>query len=81
MAESLRRLNQARDSISRADANQCEQPSATAAEGPRPEIYHSLEDAVPISDASPTSATPVSVQHPPRAFEALVTPVAGQICR
>lgn len=80
MAESLRLLNQAHDNMARANASSCPPPSATPAGRQPSEIYHSLEDTVPMSGGAATPTTPVSAQPFPRAFEGLGTPVAGQIC-
>ncbi|KAH9874396.1 sterol regulatory element binding protein, transcription factor Sre1 [Plenodomus lingam] len=81
MADSLRRLNQAHDNATKVDAPSYEPAPATPHEDQRPEIYHSLEDAVPIAEEQTTPVTQASVQTPSRAFEGLATPVAGQICR
>ncbi|KAF2855558.1 hypothetical protein T440DRAFT_157490 [Plenodomus tracheiphilus IPT5] len=81
MAQSLRRLNQAHDNnITKGDASSYEQPPPTPHQDQRSEIYHSLEDAVPIAEEPATPATQASLQNPSRTFEGLATPVAGQIC-
>lgn len=82
MAESLRRLNQAHETnMSRTEPTVFEQLAAAAEEDHRSEIYHSLEDAVPISEDLATPATPASLQIPPRPFDGVNAPVAGQVCR
>lgn len=81
MAESLSRLNQTHGTMARTDASSRPRPSTTSAGGQSSEIYHSLEDAVPLSEESAAPTTPASsVQSPPRAFDTLATSVAGQIC-
>lgn len=81
MADSLRRLNQAHDNnITKVDASSYEPSPATPHEDQRSEIYHSLEDAVPIAEEPATPVPQASLQTPSRTFEGLAMPVAGQIC-
>jgi hypothetical protein len=82
MAESLQRLNQAHEHQTprRETPSQEKQPS-TAQEDQRSEIYHSLEDAVPISEGPGTPATAASLQIPPMNYEGASAPVTGQVCR
>ncbi|CAO2654646.1 Nn.00g113790.m01.CDS01 [Neocucurbitaria sp. VM-36] len=81
MAESLRRLNQAHDAhIKRTDSRSHEPPPATPQEDSQSEIYHSLEDAVPISPGPATPATATPSLLPPRSEGGANAPVAGQVC-
>ncbi|KAF1846833.1 uncharacterized protein K460DRAFT_131933 [Cucurbitaria berberidis CBS 394.84] len=78
MAESLRRLNPAHEAhVSKTPTPSREQPPATPQDDARSEIYHSLEDAVPISTGPPTAA---SLSFPPRSEGGANAPVAGQVC-
>ncbi|KAL6710251.1 GATA type transcriptional activator of nitrogen-regulated proteins [Coniothyrium glycines] len=81
MAETLRRLNQAHeDQISKTEPSSHSTPSALHHEDPRSEIYHSLEDAVPISEATDPPASTASMQMPSRSLQGLNAPVIGQVC-
>lgn len=82
MAESLRRLNQGyENNISRPDTTSQTQPPATPQQDARSEIYHSLEDAVPIAEGPPTPATSASLSLPPSTLGGANAPsVAGQVC-
>lgn len=88
MAESLRLLNQTHDQKPRVESpsqdqqqQQQQQPSIHGQENQRSEIYHSLEDAVPIANGPPTPSTSVSMQMPNMNYEAPNAPITGQICR
>ncbi|USP78937.1 transcription factor Sre1 [Curvularia clavata] len=88
MAESLRLLNQTHDqqkprveSPSQEQQQQQQQPpSIHGQENQRSEIYHSLEDAVPIANGPPTPSTSASMQIPNMNYEAPNAPITGQIC-
>jgi len=85
MAESLRLLNQSNGSHSSRTATplHVQRPHSTQ-EVARSEIYHSLEDAVPISEGSATPATPAtpsSFQSQPGSVIGTSTSITGQICR
>ncbi|KAH7395196.1 hypothetical protein DE146DRAFT_99649 [Phaeosphaeria sp. MPI-PUGE-AT-0046c] len=80
MAESLRRLNQAHDHQGQRAVTPFQpQQLAPAPVEPRPEIYHSLEDAKPIVEAPLTPATSASSQLPSNST-VTSAPVSGQIC-
>jgi GATA-binding protein len=82
MAESLRRLNQAHDSqLSRTATPSHAQRPEPPQEDERSEIYHSLEDAVPISEGSATPATPSSLPSDPHSAVGGGAPLSGQVCR
>ena len=88
MAESLRLLNQTHDqqkprveSPSQEQQQQQQPPSIHGQENQRSEIYHSLEDAVPIANGPPTPSTSASMQIPNMNYEAPNAPITGQICR
>jgi GATA-binding protein len=82
MAESLRLLNQAHEHHRpRTETPSQEQQSISGREDQRPEIYHSLEDAIPISDESATQATSTALQIPHMNFDGTNAPVSGQVCR
>jgi hypothetical protein len=90
MAESLRLLNQTHDhqkpreeAVSQDQQQQQQQQPQPVhvQEDQRSEIYHSLEDAVPIADGPPTPSTTASLQIPNMNYEAPNAPITGQICR
>ncbi|KAH7068783.1 hypothetical protein BKA63DRAFT_494245 [Paraphoma chrysanthemicola] len=81
MAESLRRLNQAHDNhVARTSTPSQPGQSEAAQEDDRSEIYHSLEDAVPISEPPATPATSVHLPLPPSSAGATSAPMSGQVC-
>lgn len=88
MAESLRLLNQTHEhqkprveATSQEQQQQQQQQHTHAQEDQRSEIYHSLEDAVPIADAPPTPSTAASLQIPNMNYETPNASITGQICR
>jgi hypothetical protein len=84
MAESLRRLNQAHDNrVARTSTPSHTQQSEPAQEDDRSEIYHSLEDAVPISEAPATPAPLASLPLllPLNSAGEASAPISGQVCR
>lgn len=82
MAESLRLLNQAHEHHRpRTETPSQEQHQIQGQGDERPEIYHSLEDAVPISEQPTTPATSTSLQLPSMNYDASNAPVTGQVCR
>ena len=82
MAESLRLLNQAHEHHRpRTETPSQEQQQIHSQEDQRHEIYHSLEDAVPISEQSANPADSTSLQLPNMSYDASNAPVAGQVCR
>ncbi|EMD70050.1 hypothetical protein GGP41_000202 [Bipolaris sorokiniana] len=87
MAESLRLLNQTHEhqkprveATSQEQQQQQQQQHTHAQEDQRSEIYHSLEDAVPIADAPPTPSTAASLQIPNMNYETPNASITGQIC-
>lgn len=83
MAESLRLLNQAHEHHkprTTETRSQEHQPMDTQ-EDQRSEIYHSLEDAVPIPDGPAMSATSTSLQMQNMSYDASNAPITGQVCR
>jgi hypothetical protein len=81
IAESLRRLNQTHDNqMSRTQNTAHGQPSPLQGDEP-PEIYHSLEDAVPISEGTATPAGSASLPPNLSNFRENSAPMSGQICR
>lgn len=83
MAESLRRLEHAHEPRSPRTATPSHPQRAPSTQGEaRSEIYHSLEDAVPISEGPATQATPTSTFSPqPGSVIGTSAPISGQICR
>jgi GATA-binding protein len=82
MAESLRSLNQAHEHHRpRTETLSQDQQSTPGREDQRPEIYHSLEDAIPISDESTIQATSTALQIPHINFDGTNAPISGQVCR
>jgi GATA-binding protein len=81
MAESLRRLNQAPESHPSRTATPAHAPRSSAQEEARSEIYHSLQDAVPISEGPATSPTTSSTPLQSNSIIGVNAPVSGQICR
>jgi len=82
MAESLRLLNQAHEHHKpRTETPSQEQQPIDAQDDQRSEIYHSLEDAVPIADGPATPSTSASLQIPNMNYETSNAPVTGQVCR
>lgn len=81
MAEGLRRLSQAHDAhMARTDSPSHQQEPGTPHDDQRSEIYHSLEDAVPISAGPATPASPASLSLL-NAATAGNPPMTGQVCR
>lgn len=82
MAESLRRMNQphATHPPRIATPLHVQRPASTQ-ETARSEIYHSLEDAVPISAGPATPATPSSFPSQPGSVIGANAPISGQTCR
>ncbi|CAI9634371.1 gata factor srep [Alternaria burnsii] len=81
MAESLRLLNQAHEHHRpRTETPSQEQHQIQGQGDERSEIYHSLEDAVPISEQPTTPATSTSLQLPSMNYDASNAPVTGQVC-
>jgi GATA-binding protein len=82
MTESLRLLNQAHEHHKpRTETpSQAQQPTP-GQEDQQPEIYHSLEDAIPMSEGPATPATSTSLQVPHMNFDGTNAPVSGQVCR
>lgn len=83
MAESLRLLNQAHEHHkprTETPSHDQQQPM-DAQEDQRSEIYHSLEDAVPIPDGPTVPPTSTSLQIQNINYEASNAPVTGQVCR
>lgn len=84
MAESLRRLNQVQDAhMSNTGSPLGEQQSqpGTPQDDQKSEIYHSLEDAVPIAGASASPTPTTSLSLPPRNAGGSSAPIIGQVCR
>jgi GATA-binding protein len=82
MAESLRLLNQGQERHkSRTEIPLQENQPMSGRGDQRSEIYHSLEDAIPISDGPATQATSTSLQIPRMNFDGTNLPVSGQVCR
>jgi GATA-binding protein len=82
MAESLRLLNQGQERHkSRIEIPLQEHQPMSGRVDQRSEIYHSLEDAIPISDGPATQATSTSLQIPHMSFDGTNLPVSGQVCR
>lgn len=82
MAESLRRLNQVQDThMSNMGSSLREQQPGTPQDDQKSEIYHSLEDAVPIAGAPASPAPTASVSLPPRSVGGSNAPIVGQVCR
>lgn len=83
MAESLRRLNQVQDtpmSNTGSPVGEQQQPD-TPPDDQKSEIYHSLEDAVPIAGTSASPAPSTSFSQPPRSVSGGSAPIIGQVCR
>ncbi|KAF2829318.1 hypothetical protein CC86DRAFT_437087 [Ophiobolus disseminans] len=81
MAESLRRLNQAHDShTSRTATPSHAQRPVPSHDDDRSEIYHSLEDAVPIPGGPGTPATPSSLPVHLSNPMGAGAPLSGQVC-
>jgi GATA-binding protein len=83
MAESLRRLNQVQDAhMSNAGSpSRDQQQPGTPQDDQKSEIYHSLEDAVPIAGAVTSPAPSTSLSLPPRSVGGDSAPIIGQVCR
>jgi GATA-binding protein len=82
MAESLRRLNQVQDAhMSNTGSPLREQQPDIPQDDQKSEIYHSLEDAVPIAGASVSPAPSTSLSLPPRDVGGSSAPIIGQVCR
>lgn len=85
MAESLRLLNQTHDPqkprMETPSQEQQQQQQHPDPDNQTSEIYHSLEDAVPIATGPPTPATAASLQIPNTNYDAPNAPITGQICR
>jgi hypothetical protein len=70
--------------MSRTEPNSQEQRSAAASQDQDSEIYHSLEDAIPLSQDSQSNqpSTPGStVSTAPRMASGGNAPLTGQVCR
>ncbi|KAJ8111194.1 hypothetical protein OPT61_g6158 [Boeremia exigua] len=82
MAESLRRLNQVQDAhMPNTGSPLKEQQPGPLQDDQKSEIYHSLEDAVPIAGASASPAPSTSLSLPPRDAGGSSAPIIGQVCR
>lgn len=82
MADSLRLLNQAHEHQKPSVETPSQEPQPIhAPDDQTSEIYHSLEDAVPIADAPPAPSPSASLQMPNMAYEPPNAPVTGQVCR
>jgi hypothetical protein len=82
MAESLRHLSQDHNEpVSRTDSPSCvQQPMPSQGDDP-PEIYHSLEDAVPISEGPAAQTSSGSSPLLPGSIIETSAPMSGQVCR
>jgi uncharacterized Zn finger protein (UPF0148 family) len=82
MAESLRRLHQVQDThMSNTGSPLKEQQvPGTPQDDQNPEIYHSLEDAIPIAGASASPAPTTSLSLPPQNAGGSSAPIIGQVC-
>ncbi|KAF3052646.1 putative electron transfer flavoprotein subunit [Didymella keratinophila] len=58
-----------------------QQQPGTPQDEQKSEIYHSLEDAVPIAGAAVSPAPSTSLSLPPRSVGGDSTPIIGQVCR
>ena len=82
MAESLRRLNQVQDAhMSNTGSPLREQQPGTPPDDQKSEIYHSLEDAVPIAGSLASPAPTTTLSLPPRSVGGNSAPIIGQVCR
>lgn len=83
MAESLRRLNQIQDvrTSSAASPIREQQQPGTPQDDQKSEIYHSLEDAIPIAGASASPAPTASSALPLPSPGGSNAPIIGQVCR
>jgi hypothetical protein len=84
MAESLRRLNQVQSthmSNTGSPLREQQQQPGTPPDDQKSEIYHSLEDAVPIAGSSASPAPTTSLSLPPRSVSGSSAPITGQVCR
>ena len=81
MAESLRRLNQTHDNPMSRTQNTANGPQSPVQGHDKPEIYHSLEDAVPISEGTAAPAGPASLPPDLNSFRENSVPISGQVCR
>ncbi|KAJ4379654.1 GATA type transcriptional activator [Didymella sp. IMI 355093] len=57
-----------------------QQQLGTPQDDQKPEIYHSLEDAVPIAGATASPAPSTSLSLPPRSVDGDSAPIIGQVC-
>jgi len=82
MAESLRRLHQVQDThMSNTGSPLKEQQvPGTPQDEQNSEIYHSLEDAIPIAGASASPAPTTSLLLPPQNAGGSSAPIIGQVC-
>ncbi|KAF9694552.1 hypothetical protein EKO04_007466 [Ascochyta lentis] len=82
MAESLRRLNQVQDTHMSNTGSPLreQQPPGTPPDDQKSEIYHSLEDAVPIAGTSASPAPSTSLSLPPPSAGGNSAPIIGQVC-
>ncbi|KAF2129426.1 hypothetical protein P153DRAFT_316365 [Dothidotthia symphoricarpi CBS 119687] len=81
MADALRRLNQVQETHGqRQEITLQEHQPDTPQTEPESKIYHSLEDAVPISQGPATPATSISSPLPPRIAGGGSAPISGQVC-
>jgi GATA-binding protein len=81
MAESLRRLNQTHDNHMPRTENPTHGHQPPSQGDEPPEIYHSLEDAVPISEGPAAPASSASSPLPPSGIIETSASMAGQVCR
>ena len=81
MAENLRLLQAHEHHKPRTETPSQEQQPVDTQEDERSEIYHSLEDAVPIPDGPAVPATSTSLQLQNINYDASNAPVTGQVCR
>ncbi|KAF1927888.1 uncharacterized protein M421DRAFT_5563 [Didymella exigua CBS 183.55] len=81
MAESLRRLNQVQDAQMSNTGSPSRERSGTPEDDQKSEIYHSLEDAVPIAGAAASPMPSTSLSFPPRSVGGGDSaPIIGQVC-
>ncbi|KAF3003589.1 putative electron transfer flavoprotein subunit [Curvularia kusanoi] len=83
MAESLRRLNQVQDAHTQntGSPSKEQQPPGTPQDDQKSEIYHSLEDAIPIAGATASPAPATSLTLPSQNAGGSSAPIIGQVCR
>lgn len=83
MAESLRRLNQIQDAHMQntGSPSKEQQLPGTPQDDQKSEIYHSLEDAIPIAGATASPAPATSLTLPSQNSGGSSAPIIGQVCR